>query len=117
MPLPAETPMGRVALRFASALVAGDHGSAHALLAPVLADSCSEADLARAFEAIVGSWGLPVTGVEVREVMAFWPGKRDGDVGWAYAAISGEGYSEAITVVVTEVGGELLIRQLEWGRP
>jgi len=59
----------------------------------------------------------PATDVAVVAAMDYWPDKQAGDVGWAYAAIWGEGFSEAVTVTVAEEGGRDVIRVLEWGRP
>ena len=49
--------------------------------------------------------------------MDYWPDKQPRDIGWAYAAIWGEGFSEAVTVTVAEEEGKEVIRVLEWGRP
>jgi len=39
------------------------------------------------------------------------------DLGWVYVAISGERFSEAVSVIVTRVDGQPCIRSLQWGRP
>ena len=49
--------------------------------------------------------------------MEEWPGKRRGDIGWAYVSIEGDDFVEAVRVVVSAVGGKPLIREVEWGRP
>jgi hypothetical protein len=36
---------------------------------------------------------------------------------WAYVAMSGSSFSEAVTVIVAEYDGVLLVRDIEWGRP
>ncbi len=51
---------------------------------------------------------------EVITTLTGWPDRQPDDLGWAYAAISGATFSEAVAGVVTKEG---LIRQLEWGRP
>jgi hypothetical protein len=38
-------------------------------------------------------------------------------MGWAYVGIEGDDFIEAIAVVVATISGELLIREIEWGRP
>ena len=43
-----------------------------------------------------------------------WPDRRQGDLGWVYVGISGPGFVEAVSVVVTKAGK---IRQIEWGHP
>jgi hypothetical protein len=45
------------------------------------------------------------------------PDMTPADLGWVYVAISGESFSEAVTVVVTREDGGAKIRELEWGRP
>jgi hypothetical protein len=49
--------------------------------------------------------------------MEEWPRKRPGDIGWVYVGIEGDDFIEAVTVVVADVDGALLIREVEWGRP
>jgi hypothetical protein len=58
-----------------------------------------------------------VTSIEVIETLEAWPARLPGDVGWVYVAINGDGESEAVSGVVTQVEGVPLIRDLEWGRP
>lgn len=48
--------------------------------------------------------------------MEEWPGKQLGDVGWVYVSIQGEGFVEAVTVIVSAVDVTLTIRNIEWGR-
>jgi len=38
-------------------------------------------------------------------------------MGFAYVAISGEDYNEAVSVVVAQERARMVIRDLEWGRP
>ena len=47
-------------------------------------------------------------------ILEDWAMKEPDDVGWAYVSIAGDGYGEAVTVVVDR---HLQIRELEWGRP
>jgi hypothetical protein len=46
-----------------------------------------------------------------------WPAKLPGDLGRVYVGIEGDDFVEAVTVIVAEVNGKLLIRDIEWGRP
>jgi hypothetical protein len=107
---------GKVALDFADALVAGDFAGARNLLASELAEQLSEAQLQSAYEGMIEYGEGPATGTptQLMNTLGSWPDKQPDDGGWAYVAIVGPGYSEAITVVVTRSGR---IRQLEWGRP
>ncbi len=113
----AETPQGKVALAFARAMVAGDFALAHEMLSPELARECSAAELAAAYSAMVASAEGPPWLVEVMGKLDDWADRRAEDVGWAYVAIAGVGFSEAIAVVVASRGEKPLIREIEWGRP
>ena len=46
-----------------------------------------------------------------------WPKTLPHDVGWSYVSIEGDDFVEGVSVIVADVGGELLIRDVEWGRP
>ena len=114
---PSSTPHGKIAFEFASALVSGDFEKAHELLAGSEKLEWSSSDLRNEFEQMIDYGGGPPNHIEVMNVMDDWPKKIPGDVGWAYAAIAGDGYSEGIAVVVCSENGNHRIRQIEWGRP
>ena len=46
-----------------------------------------------------------------------WPAKEPDDVGMAYVGVQGDDIVEAVTVTVAKFDGELLVREIEWGRP
>jgi hypothetical protein len=46
-----------------------------------------------------------------------WPEKNDGDIGWAYVALEGSDYAEAVSVIACKEYGKYKIRDIEWGRP
>ena len=46
-----------------------------------------------------------------------FPARQPDDAGWAYVGIEGDGFIEAVTVVVSNVAGRMLVRSIEWGRP
>lgn len=54
---------------------------------------------------------------EVITDMEAWPDKKEDDIGWAYVALSGDSFSEAVAVIVKQEDNRLVIRSLEWGRP
>lgn len=114
---PRNTPHGKRAAEFAAALVAGQFEQAHAMLTAAAKQQWSVDDLEEEFTGMVDYFETPPTQVEIMQVMTDWPDKAAGDIGWAYAAISDEGDSEAVTVVVTAENGVPLIRSIEWGRP
>lgn len=113
-------PYAQVAVAFASALVDGDFVLASELLAPEFRRQLSP-DALR--EKLFGMFRGYSSG-EPRSVhfdeqgqMDEWPAKRAGDVGWAYVGIHGDDFVEAVTVIVAKINGQLLIRDIEWGRP
>jgi hypothetical protein len=55
--------------------------------------------------------------VEVIQETADWPTKAKEDVAWVYVALSGDGFSEAVNVLIAREDGHELIRSVEWGRP
>ncbi|MXN63340.1 hypothetical protein GR183_00355 [Stappia sp. GBMRC 2046] len=111
---PSQTEQGKVALRFANALCSGEFSAARELMAAPLRERLSEADLSREFAEMIEYGASPPDTVEAMNVLDDWPAKQIGDLGWAYVAISGDGFGEGVAVVVTR---ERLIREIEWGRP
>jgi hypothetical protein len=115
---PTVTSNGRIALHFAQLLSTGQWAQAHAMLMPQLQLSMSAVELQNCFESMIQYWpAKSVTSIEVTETLEAWPARLPGDVGWVYVAINGEGDSEAVSAVVTQIEDVPLIRELEWGRP
>ncbi|MBV5260720.1 hypothetical protein FLX56_20095 [Synechococcus moorigangaii CMS01] len=103
-----------IALNFAQALVQGQFELARRLLAPTLQQQYSTSHLQRIFTEMLAYGDGPPTDVAVVATMTDWPEKQPADWGWVYVSIAGDGYGEAVTVIV---GRDRLIRALEWGRP
>lgn len=105
------------AIAFTQALCDRDYAKAWQLTTPEFRRKTSVDDLKSEFEKIVPlDWKM--TGpLLVTAAMDEWPDKKPNDLGWAYVAISGDGASEGVTVVVSDHEGQALIRQVEWGRP
>ena len=114
---PAETPHREVAFAFANALVAGDFAQAHDMLAAPLGQAMSRDQLQERYEEMITYGEGPADYVEVMTDMLDWPAKIETDIGWAYVAICGAEFSEAVAVVVTKENDTLKIREIEWGRP
>jgi hypothetical protein len=114
-----EAPYAQLAVRFANALVAGDFAYAHTLQSAELRPDLTPDRLREAFERMTEYGDSPPTDVELIITMEQWqlPEQRPMDLGWAYVAIAGDGYSEAVTVIVEAAAGQPAIRHLEWGRP
>lgn len=62
------------------------------------------------------SGGAPDS-VELISTIDAWRDRHENDLGWAYVAISGDGFSEAVTAVVAKEAHRTVVRSLEWGRP
>jgi hypothetical protein len=110
-------PFAVLAVSFADALVAGDFVKAHSMLGSALGAANHPDHLRQTFKAMIDYGDGPVTDVQLMETLEQWPSRQPQDSGWAYVAIGGDGYSEAVTVVVTQEDGTSVIRDIEWGRP
>jgi hypothetical protein len=109
-----------VAVAFADALVARDFSRARGMLAPALRRELAEHDLEELLTSMYRSYsdGEPLRTQLVQEgTLEEWPGKELGDLGWAYVNIEGDDFNEAVYVIVSEVDGALMIREIQWGRP
>jgi hypothetical protein len=103
-----------VALAFAVALKDRRFADAHGMLCAALRAEMSAQQLQERLEGMVGG---VVDHVEVGETMRDWPDKQTDDVGWAYVAMSGAQFVEAVTVVVRREEARLCIWDVAWGRP
>jgi hypothetical protein len=108
---------GQIALTFAKHLTAGRFYDARTMLSEHLQQQYLPSDLRREYSAMVSYGGCAPDSVELISTMDTWPTRQANDLGWAYVAISGDGFSEAVSVVVTQENDHALIRELEWGRP
>jgi hypothetical protein len=106
-----------LATSFADALVAADFGKARVLLSRSLKKAKSEQSLARSVKSLLPSAKSKLEDAEVVETLTDWPDKQQGDVGWVYVALNGDGFSEGVSVTVSREGSRLAIRDVEWGRP
>ena len=59
----------------------------------------------------------PIQEVEVMDTLDSWPDKLQGDVAWVYVALTGESFTEAVAVVLTNSTHGIRIGEIEWGRP
>lgn len=112
-----------IAQTFAELLVDGDFKGAHSMLAKELKRRLKAADLEREYSDMIGQYreegeALPDDlEVVVMSSETGMPDMHPQDVGWVYVSIGGDGFSEAISVTVTQEADEMKIRTLEWGRP
>jgi hypothetical protein len=113
-------PFEEVAVAFAAALVARDFSGAHEILAPALRAQLSESNLE---EELVNMYRRYAQSEPSRcqfvpdGSLETWPQKQPGDLGKAYVSIEGDDFNEAIYVLVSDVEGVPLIREISWGRP
>jgi hypothetical protein len=114
------TEHAKVATAFAQALVDGDFDKAQALLIPELQKRLTPDLLRRELYGMFEGYsdGKPER-IWFSEEFSFdaFTGKLEDDLGWDYVSISGDGFNEAVTVIVANSGGKPLIRNIEWGRP
>jgi outer membrane protein assembly factor BamD (BamD/ComL family) len=112
------TEFSEVANQFATTLIQGNFTQAQTLLAESLKAETPPAKLQESYEAMLAyTNGAKAETTEVVNTMTDWPNKQTGDIGWAYVAISGQTFSEGVTVTVCEEGGKPCIREVVWGRP
>lgn len=103
--------------RFATALTSGAWSEARAMLAKGLQAQYTDSALAQHYSQMIeyGGGSARVDGYVL--FMDTWATRQLRDIGWVYVSLSGEGYAEAVTVVVTDEDGAPRIREIEWGRP
>ncbi|HZS05074.1 MAG TPA: hypothetical protein VFD58_09590 [Blastocatellia bacterium] len=114
-----EVIVGTIGLSFAQALVEGDFKAAHELLSEPLKVEWPPSRLEEALISMVAYGDGPPDKIELISFddMHTWPTRQCADLGWAYVAICGDGFNEAVSVVVATDGGRHVIRDVEWGRP
>jgi hypothetical protein len=103
--------------RFATALTSGAWSEARAMLTKGLQPQYSDAALERHYSQMIEYGGGPARVDGYVLFMDSWATRQLRDIGWVYVSLSGEGYAEAVTVVVTDEDGAPRIREIEWGRP
>jgi hypothetical protein len=108
---------GQIALAFAKYLTDGRFDDAHAMLSKNLQQQYLPSDLRHEYSEMISYGDSAPDIVELITTMETWPARQKDDLGWAYVAISGHGFSEAVTVVVAQEHLNPTIRELEWGRP
>lgn len=119
MTKPGDSAQGIVGLMFANALIKGEFDSAYNLLSDSLKKELTPEKIKEQFNSMIEYGESPANFVEVMNILDEWqyPEQMGEDIGWAYIAIAGDGWSEAVSVIVTSENSENLIRYIEWGRP
>jgi hypothetical protein len=106
----------RVAVEFVTELSKGNYNSAYKLASTELRDELTVEQMREGFEGIVPFEPGADRAVAVERVTPDWTGRRLGDVGWYFVAVTGEDVNDIVSLVVTLERGELRIRSLEFGR-
>lgn len=118
---PRDTPQGIVGIAFARALVAGEYEVAYNMLSATLQAALPLAQLREQYESMIEPMiedgGNPPYVEDVITILDDWPTKEFADIGWAYVAIGGDVYSEAVSVLVMQEHTKHVIREIQWGRP
>jgi hypothetical protein len=108
-----------LAYEFALSLVGSKFDKAQAQFTSANQLIWSVSSLKKAYEDMIEyGEGVPQH-IEVMQTdpMNGWASYRDGDIGWSYVGIVGNGYSEAVALIYCNENGHPRIRDIEWGRP
>jgi hypothetical protein len=108
-----------VAQQFGELIAAGNVPAAFRLLTPEAQATSTPESLKTAVATMTAQAPGGIQEVQVMEegIVLDWPAKQPGDVASVYVALTGMSFAEAVTVTVVQRNGNLLIRNLEWGRP
>lgn len=109
-----QDPARALAQQFVERLLEQDYAGACKLLHPDLSKLTAK-NLKKNFKQLFVDESSPQS-ANVSDSWEDWPDKRAGDIATCYVSIDSEN-AEAITVIVTRDGNDLLIRAIEWGRP
>jgi hypothetical protein len=109
----------QLAQRFGDLIASEDYESAHKLLTKEAQRVHTPQEMKSHSEGMREYAPGPFRKVFVIEnlVLEEWPAKQHGDVASIYIALDGDGFCEAVSVIVAQEGDDLRIRVLEWGRP
>lgn len=108
-----------VALQFGDLIARQDYSAASRLLAPELQSSKTPDAIQAAVVTMTAYAPGPIQEAQMMEdfIIEDWPDKQPGDLAVVYVALTGESFSEAVTLTLAQYGEDILIRQLEWERP
>ena len=108
-----------VAQHFGDLITRKDYSAAWKLLAKEAQTSITPELIQDAVATVITGAPGPIQVAQVMEdfIVEDWPGKLPGDLAVVYVALTGESFSEAVTLTLAHYGEDTLIRHLEWGRP
>lgn len=108
-----------VAQSFGDLIARKDYSAAWKLLSKEAQISITPEAIRAAEATMLASAPGPILEAQVMDdcVVEDWPGKQQSDLAVVYVALTGESFSEAVTLTLAQYGEDTLIRHLEWGRP
>ncbi len=114
-----DAPCLKLAAQFASLIIDQDYVSAWSMLTHAARSTQSPESIQAAVEAMISYASGPILAAQIVEsaTVEAWPGKKPEDLAVVYVALTGAGFSEAVTLTLTREAGNILIRDLTWGRP
>ncbi len=116
-PLANDHPFGVLALSFATALMQSRFADAYALLCNASRVALTQRQMQQRYQLMIDYADAPADACEVIIVDTSMPKKTKDDLAWVYVAITGPGFSEAVTVSVVSESETQKLRIEEWGRP
>ena len=108
-----------IAQHFGDRITRNNYSAAWDLLTKEAQTSITPEDIQAAVATMIAYAPGPIQEAQVMEdcIVEAWPGKQPGDLAVVYVALSGESFSEAVSLTLAQQGEDTLIRHLEWGRP
>ena len=108
-----------VAQRFGDCIAKNNYSAACTLLGEELQSSMTPETIKNAVITMTAYASGPIQIAQVMDEFTLedWPGKQPGDLAVVYVALNGESFSEAVTLTLAQYDEDVLIRQLDWGRP
>ena len=108
-----------VAQHFGDLITRKEYSAAWELLSKKAQRSITPEVIQAAVATMIASAPGPILEAQVMDdcIVEDWQGKQSGDLAVVYVALTGESFSEAVTLTLAQYGRDTLIRDLEWGRP
>lgn len=106
-----------IAEQFGLALAKGDFAGAHGFLTGHARRTYSPDDLKQEVAQMTSYAPGPIEQVEIMQSLDAWPDRKSGDIAWVYVALTGDSFSEAVSLVLCSTPAGTRVREIEWGRP
>lgn len=108
-----------VAQHFGDCIASNDYATACTLLTKDAQSTNTPEVVENAVTTMTAYAPGPIQSAQVMDdsTLEDWPDKQPGDLAVVYVALNGESFSEAVTLTLAQDGDDILIRDLQWGRP